>query len=137
MNKKKVSFDFDDTLSSGRVQHHARKMKRNGCELWIVTSRLSDEEVCRRRDLEETNWNNDLFFVAKQLNIPKERIVFCSFSPKYEFFWEGNDDFVFHLDDDMDEVDGINKFTDMDAFHFPFGNSKAQLEVLNKLQKLI
>jgi len=134
---KKVSYDFDDTLSNGMVQHHAKLMKKKGYELFIVTSRLSDEEIMRRRNVSETNWNNDLYFVAKHLEIPKTNLVFCSYGPKYEFFWDGNDDFLFHLDDDLDEVDGINKMTDMMAFHFPFGNKKAQLEVLNKLQKIV
>lgn len=92
----KVSFDFDDTLDRGDVQAIAKQLSQQ-YELWIVTSRVPDEKA------PSDNWNNDLWFVCKQLNIPKDRVVFTSYESKHEFFWD-REDFLFHLDDDPDEL---------------------------------
>ena len=39
----KVSFDFDGTLSRKDVQKLAKELVSEGHEVWIVTSRFSDE----------------------------------------------------------------------------------------------
>lgn len=131
MERNKVSYDFDDTLSNGRVQAHALSMMDKGYEVWVVTSRLPNDRA------PSSDWNNDLFFVCDRLGIPHDRVVFTSYAPKHEFFWDGKDnDFLFHLDDDIDEVNEINNMTNMKAFHFPYKNKKIQLEILNKLSKL-
>jgi len=40
---RKVSFDFDSTLSRKDVQDFAKKLVSEGYEVWIVTSRFDDE----------------------------------------------------------------------------------------------
>lgn len=101
--KKRVSFDFDSTLSEGYVQAFAKWCVKRGCEVWVVTSRLPDHKA------PADNWNNDLWFVCNQLNVPKERVVFTSYTSKHEFFWsDHNGDFLFHLDDDEDEIKMLN-----------------------------
>jgi hypothetical protein len=98
----KVSFDFDSTLSNLYVQDFARELVNSGHEVWITTSRFSDE------DAKERNWhwlgnrNKILFEVARKCGIHKSRIQFTSGSPKSEFL-EGKG-FVFHLDDDDVEL---------------------------------
>lgn len=95
---KKVSFDFDDTLSEGYIQSFAKWCKDQGCELWVVTARVPDDKA------PSPNWNLDLWYVTKQLDIPKERVIFTSYTSKHEFFWaDEHQDFLFHLDDDRDE----------------------------------
>lgn len=98
----KVAFDFDSTLSEGDVQHFVKQLK--DFEVWVVTSRLPDDKA------PNDNWNNDLWWVCNHLDIPKDRVVFTSYSSKHEFFW--GKDFVFHLDDDIEEVEMINKLCD-------------------------
>lgn len=103
MNKIKVSFDFDGTLSRADVQDYARKLISDGVEVWICTARLSNDDAPSKR------WNDDLFEVSDQLGIQRTHIKFCSMSDKYRFF--RNEDFVLHLDDDMTEIKKINEFT--------------------------
>lgn len=97
----KISFDFDDTLSQRRVQHFALSCKRKGHDVHIVTSRMSNDRAGN------PSWNDDLFAVAGVLEIPDENIHFCNLKPKHEFFKENNN-FIVHLDDDPDDVQGIN-----------------------------
>ena len=100
---KKVSFDFDDTLDRVCVQHYAKSLVGKGIEVWIVTSRLSDDEA------PSEFWNVDLYKVAKEVGIKPEHIQFQAMSDKYLFF-EGKD-FIWHLDDDNTELDLLNKHT--------------------------
>lgn len=92
---KKVSFDFDGTLSRHDVQAWAKEFIKKGFEVWIVTSRSKDA------------WNNsDLYEIANELGIPLERIIFTEFEFKYNFFV--GKDFIFHLDDDWIELKEID-----------------------------
>lgn len=97
---KKVSFDFDGTLDRDAVQELARKLIDQGIEVWICTSRLPDKEA------PSDNWNKDLFFIAAKLGIPEDRVIFTSGTDKYKFLEDGN--FVWHLDDDLEEIRLIN-----------------------------
>lgn len=102
----KISFDFDDTLSEGTVQHFAKKCIEAGYEVHITTARPGDNR----------KWNEDLYYVADKLGIPESRIHFCNLTPKYKYF-VGLENFV-HLDDDEVEVREINKYTKNKAFHY-------------------
>lgn len=90
---KKVSFDFDCTLSEIAVQKLAYTLIQNGIEVWVCTARASSE------DKMYDNWGNeDLFKVTDSLKIPRNRIIFCDYEEKRPFLEaEG---FVWHLDDD-------------------------------------
>ena len=69
---KRVSFDFDHTLSSLKIQHFAHSLIKQGIEVWICTARHSNENKL------VDNWGNeDLFFVTDFLKIPQEQIE-CS-----------------------------------------------------------
>ncbi len=92
----KVSFDFDGCLELGEVQDFAEECKAIGCELWIVTSRLTGRK----------KGNDDLYAVADKLDIPRAQIVFTERKPKRDYFAD-NPGFDFHLDDDGAEVGEI------------------------------
>jgi hypothetical protein len=98
----KVSFDFDSTLSRKDVQSFAKELVDEGHEVWIVTSRFSDEAG------KEKNWhwilgqNQKLFDVADQCGIKSENIQFTCMESK-SIFLEGKE-FIFHLDDDDIEL---------------------------------
>lgn len=115
MNKIKVSFDFDGTLSRADVQDYARKLISDGVDVWICTSRLSDDDAPSQR------WNDDLLDVSDSIGIHRNHIKFCSMSDKYLFL--ENEDFAFHLDDDMTEIEMINKFTETHGINL-FGNKQ-------------
>jgi hypothetical protein len=98
----KVSFDFDHTLSRKDVQSFAKDLVNEGHEVWIVTSRFSDEAA------KEKNWhwiegqNQKLFDVAEDCGIKKENIQFTCMDSKSNFLKDKG--FIFHLDDDDIEL---------------------------------
>jgi hypothetical protein len=98
----KVSFDFDHTLSRKDVQVFAKQLVSDGHEVWIVTSRFSDEAA------KEKNWhwiegqNQKLFDVAEECGIKKENIHFTCMDSKSNFLKDKG--FIFHLDDDDIEL---------------------------------
>ena len=103
----KVSFDFDSTLSRHDVQKFAKELVREGHEVWIVTSRISNEQS----KIEYTdNYTRDrvyksnrkLFRVADNVGIQRSNIQFMNFQMKSEFIKDKG--FAFHLDDDTDEL---------------------------------
>lgn len=104
---KKVSFDFDDTLSFKSTQDYAKKLIGEGIEVHITTSRYAD-----LKDYYPVVWpdgHSDLFKVAKELSIPEEHIHFTNFINKFKFLKDK--DFVWHLDDNNLEIEFINHYT--------------------------
>jgi len=101
----KVGFDFDSTLSRKDVQEFAKELVNEGHEVWIVTSRFDDEYAMKK------NWhwikgqNQKLFDVAEDCGIKKENIHFTCMESKSIFI--KNKGFVFHIDDDVDELMAI------------------------------
>ena len=96
---KRVSFDFDATLSRVDVQIFARSLVKQGYEVWIVTSR-PDVYV---GELQHTQPDNgDLYSVAADVGIKPEHIYFTCYGLKSNFL-DGNE-FLFHLDDDDIEL---------------------------------
>ena len=111
----KVSFDFDSTLSRKDVQRFAKELVSEGVEVWIITSRIPNEQS----KLEYTSnytldriykSNKKLFRVADNVGIKREHIIFCKFAPKIDFI--KNNNFLFHLDDDSDELIAIMESKD-------------------------
>jgi hypothetical protein len=105
----KVSFDFDSTLDRPSVQDFAKELVNDGIEVWIVTSRISIEYAKSNLDefsLSRVNKsNNELFRVADNLGIKREHIHFTNTQFKSDFL--SNKNFIFHLDDDSDELIAI------------------------------
>lgn len=108
MNNKKVSFDFDGTLSYKTVQYYAKSLIDSGYDVHIVTSRYKNIE-----DYFPIIWKNgnyDLLNIANILGISIDKIHFTNMKDKYLFFSE-NEGFLWHLDDDSIELKKINKYT--------------------------
>ena len=104
---KKVSFDFDDTLSYESVQKYAEQLIDLGIEIHITTSRF--EDLSKYLPTVWPNGHGDLFEVAKKLYVPNERIHFTNFVDKWEFLKDT--DFIWHLDDNPMELLFINQNT--------------------------
>ena len=98
----KVSFDYDSTLSRRSIRRFAKFLIQEGIEVWIVTS----------RNLHNNIMNKDLFRDALHINLPTHHIHFTEMEDKVIFFKEHND-FLFHLDDDEDEIKMINEQTNV------------------------
>jgi len=105
----KVSFDFDYTLSRKAVQKFAKELMQKGYEVHIVTRRFEDS--MRYADPRfQTLRHRDMFRICFYLNIPREHIHFTNMDDKYPFFLN-NPNFLFHLDDDIEEIEMINTHT--------------------------
>jgi hydroxymethylpyrimidine pyrophosphatase-like HAD family hydrolase len=135
----KVSFDFDSTLSRHEVQQFAKELVQQGHEVWIVTSRISNEqskiEYSDNYTLDRVyKSNKKLFRIADNVGIPRSNIQFMNFQMKSEFIKDKG--FVFHLDDDADELMDIIATKDpcksINADHFDW--ERDCREVLNKNQ---
>jgi len=96
----KISFDFDHTISKDFYQALAAKYIANGDDVWIVTSRFTNDHPLNR-----FNHNDKVFAVAQKLEIPRENIIFTNMEPKWEFLKE--EQFDLHYDDDEVEIQGI------------------------------
>ena len=110
---KRVSFDFDSTLSLRLVQDYAKSLINRGYDLWVVTSRLpngSDPKYKQRGMWVEID-NSDMFEVTDMLGIKREQIIFTSHRKKSEIINEMGIEFLFHLDDDWTELNHINRET--------------------------
>lgn len=128
----KVSFDFDGTLSRKDVQSFAKELVNSGHDVWIVTSRCSTEEAKKKAWWWIEKQNQELYDVAEECGIPKEKIVFTEHIDKIVFLKDK--DFAFHLDDDEHELILIMQSKDyctpLHVDHFEWKESC--LEVLNK-----
>ena len=84
--------------------------------MWIVTARYdsvdkyTQEFKDRYRIFDIESEHNHLFNIADQCGISRDHIKFMNMSYKSEFF-EQNDEFLWHLDDDMTECNIINQFS--------------------------
>lgn len=106
----KVSFDFDNTLSEKELQNFCKELVLQGHEIFIVTARISDSEAIK------SNWhwiprqNQQLYSIAEECGVPKENIIFTAYVDKIEYLKSKN--FIFHIDDDMDEINLIEESND-------------------------
>lgn len=95
---KKVSFDFDETLSRPEVQEYAAELLANGIDVWVVTTRY-DENHKHRYPFNATL--DDLWQVVDKIGIPRWKVRFTCFEYKHTYL-DGTD-FRFHLDDNLKE----------------------------------
>lgn len=110
----KVSFDFDGTLVYQDVQEYAQSMIKRGIEVWVVTTRYDanhdhkwrekfpEEEWAAIYDNHDGDPNFHLWGVVEKLCIPKHHVRFTCMEYKYKYL-DGTK-FVFHLDDNPDEI---------------------------------
>jgi hypothetical protein len=102
MKNKKVSFDFDETLSRKDVQNFAKQLVADGYEVWIVTSRFATEPALEKGWYWVEKQNEELYEVANSIGIKKENIKFTEHVDKIQYL--RGQGFLFHLDDDVDEL---------------------------------
>lgn len=100
---KKVSFDFDNTLTRLEVQVYAKELVERGLDIWVTTSRYATDPGGKDK------WNNDLFKIIDKLKIPRVNVIFCEMIEKSKLISDKN--FIWHLDDDSIELESINNHT--------------------------
>lgn len=106
----KISFDFDGTLARKDIQQFAKELINEGHDVWIVTSRCATEPALEKGWHWVEKQNQELYDVAKEVGIPREKIVFTEHVDKIVYL-EGKG-FIFHIDDDPDELWEIVKSGD-------------------------
>lgn len=121
MKNKKISFDFDGTLSLLSVQKYAKELIDNGYDVHIVTSRY--ENIENYFPVIWKDGNFDIINIANKLGIDSKNIHFTNMKEKYHFFIE-NKGFLWHLDDDSIELKKINKYTKTVGISVNAGNYK-------------
>ena len=122
MNKKiKVSFDFDGSLGDlPKLQKYAKQLVDKGIEVWIVTGRYENIEdytpaFCDAYSITDLKKQHEhLFIVAERCGITKNHIQYMNMDDKWKFF-NKNEGFLWHIDDDTYEILDINSFTNTKA----------------------
>lgn len=129
----KVSFDFDGTLSRKDVQEFAKGLVDKNIDVWIVTSRIATEPALKKGWYWIEKQNEELYKVAESVSIPKDKIVFTEHIDKIVYLKDKG--FLFHLDDDIDELmlilDSKDKCVPLNVNHSDWKENC--LEVLNKV----
>ena len=113
----KISFDADGTLlHKESIRDYAKDLVSRVFEVWIVTARYADpndysKEFCLKYHIADiSKEHQELFTVADECGISRDHIKFMNMEAKLEFFVD-KPDFIWHLDDDGIECNGINKYT--------------------------
>lgn len=100
----KISFDYDETLSTVKGKELAKSKIDEGNDVYIITAR------------NESGNNDGLFNVAKDLGILKDRIYFTNGKDKFEIIKRLGIDM--HYDNNQEQIDKINKSTKSKGIKF-------------------
>lgn len=99
----KVSFDFDDTLSTQRGQDIAKRLISEGKTVYIITRR-------------QESASEEVYKVADELGIPHSRVYFTNGALKWETIKRL--EIGTHYDNNENEVNKIRENTDAKAIKF-------------------
>lgn len=127
----RVSFDFDSTLDRESVQSFAKELLDKGFEVWVVTTRHSNDVA--KELFGSENHNKDLFKVVDKLGINRNNIHFTNHEDKWPFL--KTMDFAFHLDDDWVELRLIQKNVKGTTAVSSFGTSNWKNKCLKAIIK--
>ncbi len=101
----KASFDFDETLDNIHIQEFAKELVKMNIEVHVVTCNpFPSKYIFELTDKLKIDRKN-VHYIYHTLN--HKRIYY---SLKHLYF-EKHEDFIFHLDNDEQEVNEINKYT--------------------------
>lgn len=99
-DKNKISFDFDDTLSTARGQALAKRFIDEGKTVYIITAR-------------QRRMSAGVYEVADELGIPHTRIYFTNGADKWETIKRLG--IGIHYDNNKEQIDKINQNTDCEG----------------------
>ena len=99
----RISYDFDDTLSTSKGQQMALNDIKNGNDVLILTARQESD-------------NEEVFKVADKLGIAHSKVHFTNGKDKWSFVIRLKIDR--HIDNNKEQVDKINKFTNAEGVLF-------------------
>jgi hypothetical protein len=102
-DSNKISFDFDDTLSTNKGKELAKRKISEGKQVYIITRRQQRVSVA-------------VYKVAEELGIPKSRVYFTNGSLKWETVKRL--EIGTHYDNNQREIDLINEKTECKGIKF-------------------
>jgi len=130
---KKVSFDYDGTLALPSVEEFAKELVEQGYDVWVVTSRVGDDDLENSFQPWRTpDWNRDLWESCERIGISKDNVVFTSFKEKIDYLKDKN--YIFHLDDDLYELTAIMESKDS-CMPLNVGHSDWKRNCIEELEK--
>ena len=130
---KKVSFDYDGTLALPSVEEFAKELVEQGYDVWVVTSRIGDDDLENSFQPWRTpDWNRDLWESCERIGISKNNVVFTSFKEKIDYLKDKN--YIFHLDDDLYELTAIMESKDS-CMPLNVGHSDWKRNCIEELEK--
>jgi len=94
---KRISFDFDGTLTEQHIQLVAKRAIQDGHKVYITTARFAHKSF--------PFINKDLLGIAEELGIPTSRIRFTEGTEKNEWLH----DFDIHFDDCKLQLESIKE----------------------------
>lgn len=92
----KISFDYDDTLTTTKGQEMALNALKNGDEVLILTARQKSDSA-------------EVYAMAEKLGIKKANVHFTNGQDKWKFVLRLHIDK--HIDNNQEQIDKINKYT--------------------------
>ena len=105
-----VSFDFDGTLTQGKISEFAKLLIRMGINVYVVTYRYN--ELLKHKWVHNPT-NDDMYSVTDSIGIKRENIIFTNFRDKYHYLNDAN--ILFHIDDCSDQLHGLFVNTEIDT----------------------
>jgi hypothetical protein len=93
-DKKRISFDFDNTIELDWVQ----------IKLFAPLSQVYDVVILTSRSPKD---NKRVWKLAEELGIPKDKVYFTNHQSKCE--WVDKLECILHFDDDFIEINDINE----------------------------
>ena len=99
-DKNKISFDFDDTLSTAKGQALAKQFIDEGKTVYIITAR-------------QRRMSEGVYEIADELGIPHTRIYFTNGADKWETIKRLG--IGIHYDNNKEQIDKINANTECDG----------------------
>ena len=100
VDKNKMSFDFDDTLSTKRGQETAKRYMDEGYTIYIITARNRSQ-------------SESVYKVADELGIPHSRVYFTSGTDKWHLIKRLG--IGIHYDNNAEQIRLINENTECEG----------------------
>jgi hypothetical protein len=99
----KISFDYDDTLTTAKGQEMALNELKKGNEVLILTARQESDSA-------------SVYAMAEKLGIKKANVHFTNGQDKWKFIIRYHIDR--HIDNNQEQIDKIRKFTSAEGVLF-------------------
>lgn len=95
-----VTFDFDGTISDERLHRLAKKLNKEGNEVWIVTMR------------KDTEFNRNLLQpILNKIGLTQFNVIYCNDKPKWELLKGINADI--YIDNITNEFQNLKEYSNV------------------------